>query len=279
MPRARNLKHDFFMDDELSDHPPLARLFFEALWCLADYKGDIEWREKKLKAQTLPYDDCDIKEFAINLDKSRFIRFYSDGDKLYLNIRTFSDHQNPHKNEREKGSVIPRYTEELRQLIDLTALTINLDKSRVNRYENGTDPADPLFPITDSCSLIPDSLNLIPDSKHLSEKSDVSAKKKTYSDEFNQFWTAYPASRRGNKKRAYAEWQKIDADAGVVICDMQERHLTDRVFTEDDQKFVPHAERWLAGTRWETEGIPVSRLGKKTDNNIRVGLDWVENGV
>ncbi len=175
MPRARNLKHDFFLDDELSEHPALARIFFEALWCLADYKGDLEWREKKIKAQTLPYDDCDIKEFAINLDKSRFIRFYSDGEKVYLNIRTFSDHQNPHKNERDKGSDIPAYSEKLRQLIDLKGLTINRDLSGLNRDENETDRAD-------SLSLIPDSLSLIPEPKqvwHAGQRDIIS-------DEYNR---------------------------------------------------------------------------------------------
>ena len=144
------------MDDELAEHPPLARLFFQALWCLADYKGDIEWSAKRLKIQTLPYDECDIEQFAINLDKSGFIRFYSDGEKIYLHIRQFVKHQNPHKNERDKGSEIPAYSEKLRQLIDLEGLTINRDLSRQDHDDNGTDPADSLFLIPDSRSLIAD---------------------------------------------------------------------------------------------------------------------------
>ena len=160
MPRARNIKYSFFMNDELAEHDPIERLFFQSLWCLADFKGDILWRSKKVKALTLPYDDVDIDKIAINLDNSGFIRFYSDGSKIYLNVTNFLVHQNPHKNERDKGSDIPEYTEELRQLIDLKGLKINRDKSGLNQDENETDPAD-------SLSLIPDSLNPIPNPQSL----------------------------------------------------------------------------------------------------------------
>lgn len=155
MARARNIKPSFFTNDELADIEPLGRLFFIGLWTIADYQGNIEWRERRLKAQLLPYDNCDIKEIAINLDKSGFIRFYSDGDRILLNVVNFCTHQNPHKNEREKGSSIPVFSEEGRQLIDFKGLTINRDKSGVDRDIDGTDRAD-------SLNLIPDSLNLIP---------------------------------------------------------------------------------------------------------------------
>lgn len=157
MPRARNLKYAFFTNDELAEHDPIDRLFFQSLWCLADYKGDIVWRSKKIKALTLPYDNVDIDSVAINLDKSGFIRFYSDGDNIYLNVTNFLEHQNPHKNERDKGSDIPAYTEELRQLIDLKGLTINPDKSRSNQDKDGSNRADSFNPIPDSFNPIPDS--------------------------------------------------------------------------------------------------------------------------
>ena len=151
MARARNIKPAFFSNDELAEsNCALGRLFFIGLWTIADHNGNLEWRPKRLKAQLLPYDNCDIKELAINLDKSGFIRYYSDGDILYINIAKFSDHQNPHKNEKDKGTTIPTYSEEGRQLIDLNTLTINPDKSRLNRESSHSDPADSLILIPDS---------------------------------------------------------------------------------------------------------------------------------
>ena len=163
MPRARNLKYSFFENDELADLNPLARLLFIGMWTIADYKGDFEWRKRKVKKQILPYDDCNISELAINLDKSGFIRFYSDGEKIYCRVVNFEKHQHPHKNEREKGSDIPAYTEDMRQLIDFKGLEINLDKSGLNRNNSASARADSLNLIPDSCNPNPDSLNPNPE--------------------------------------------------------------------------------------------------------------------
>lgn len=156
MARARNIKPAFFLNDDLAEQNcALGRLLFIGLWTLADYKGELEWRAGRIKAQILPYDECDIKLLAINLDKSGFIRFYSDGDKILVNIPNFSKHQNPHKNEKAGGSEIPAYCDSMRQVVDLTTLTINRDLSGLIPEQAGTNPADSLL-------LIPDSLNLDP---------------------------------------------------------------------------------------------------------------------
>ncbi len=169
MARSRNIKPSFFDNDELADNEPLGRLLFIGLWTIADFNGNLEWRERKIKKQILAYDNCDIKKLAINLDKSGFIRYYSDGDKIYINICNFTKHQNPHKNEREKGSDIPDYSEELRQLIDLKELTINHDKSRLDQECSASYPAD-------SCSLNPETNNPKSEQKKkVSQKLDYSS--------------------------------------------------------------------------------------------------------
>jgi len=172
MARARNIKPAFFNNDELAEIEPLGRLLFIGLWTIADFKGDLEWREKRIKAQLLPYDNCDVKKVAINLDKSGFIRFYSDNDKIYLNISNFSKHQNPHKNERIKGSEIPAFSESMRQVVDLTNITINRDKNGTAQDKTEVNHADSLIPITDSLNLIPDSLKPITEEQKPSAKAN-----------------------------------------------------------------------------------------------------------
>lgn len=158
MARARNIKPGFFSNDDLAENNcPLGRILFIGLWCLADYKGDVEWRTNRIKVQILPYDDCNIKQLAINLDLSGFVTFYSDGEKVYLRINNFDKHQNPHPNEKKKGSDIPDFTEEMRQLIDLKELAINRDKSRQVTERSITDRADSLIPHPDSLIPHPDS--------------------------------------------------------------------------------------------------------------------------
>lgn len=156
MARARNIKPSFFINEQLADNCPLGRLLFIGMWTMADYKGEFEWKERTLKIQTLPWDDCSLKELAINLDKSGLIRFYSDGSRVLVNIPNFERHQNPHPNEKKKGSDVPAYTEAMRQVIDLPMLTINRDKSRQAPEGSSSDPAD-------SCSLNPESPSLNPE--------------------------------------------------------------------------------------------------------------------
>ena len=170
MPRSRNIKYSFFTNDELAENDALGRLLFIGLWTLSDCNGNIEWRPKRIKAELLPYDDCDVESLAINLDKSGFIRFYSVQGKTLVNIVNFLKHQNPHKNERDKGSDTPKYSEEARQAIDIQGLTINPDKIEIYPDSNGTDPAV-------SCILIPDTCSLIPKKKPLSGKPSIDGQK------------------------------------------------------------------------------------------------------
>ena len=153
MARARNIKPQFFTNDELSELPPLARLLFIGLWTIADFKGCFEYKPKRLKVQLLPYDDCDIEQLVSALDKSGFISIYSVQGQRYIKVINFSKHQNPHKNEREGGSAIPDISlsdEKKPENSD------NLQNIEINREQDGTDRAD-------SLNLIPDSLNLIPE--------------------------------------------------------------------------------------------------------------------
>ena len=107
MARSRNIKPAFFTNDELAELDPIDRLTFIGLWTLADYKGCLECRPKRIKAQILPYDNVDIEQILINLDLSRFIAIYTVQGQLLIKVLNFSIHQNPHKNERDKGSNLP----------------------------------------------------------------------------------------------------------------------------------------------------------------------------
>lgn len=158
MARARNIKPSFFQNEELGELLPIERLAFIGMWTIADFKGCIELRPKRLKVQLLPYDECDFESIVNNLEKSRFISTYSVLGQRYIKIINFEKHQNPHKNERESGSEIPDITvrdDLINKINELEIIENNPDK-------NGTAPADSLLLIPDSLntdSLNPSSLN------------------------------------------------------------------------------------------------------------------------
>ncbi|MEO9497683.1 MAG: hypothetical protein ABJG42_24630 [Vibrio splendidus] len=259
MARARNIKPAFFTNDELAEIEPIGRLLFIGLWTIADCNGNLEWREKKIKAQILPYDSCETKEIMINLDKSGFVRFYSDGGKVYLNITNFDKHQNPHKNEREKGSEIPKYSEDMRQVVDLNTLTINRDKSGLNRDNDGTNRAD-------SLNLIPDSLNPInnvsPDGltqAKINEETDAALKA------FMDCWKACKkkmgVTNRSTLKKTKEKWDKHFTKAWWVKHTLEEfEEEVNRIIeyaasihVEDDMGFCP-ARNMMTGNFFSSKG-------------------------
>lgn len=143
MARSRNIKPAFFQNEELADLQPIERLAFIAMWTIADYRGCIEYRPKRLKIQLLPYDNCSIESIVTNLEQSRFIMTYSVQGQTYIKITNFEKHQNPHPNERKAGSTIPDVNEKDNTNSDLQNIVTNHDK-------DGTNRADSLIPLTDS---------------------------------------------------------------------------------------------------------------------------------
>lgn len=152
MARARNIKPSFFQHDVLGEVEPLARLLFIGMWTVCDYRGCVEYRPKRIKAQLLPYDDADISLLVKQLDESGLIAIYTVQGTAYIKVVNFEKHQNPHKNERDAGSDIPDISENGAQVVDFKGLEKNRDK-------DGTTRADSLFPL-------PSSLNPHPDSIH-----------------------------------------------------------------------------------------------------------------
>jgi len=105
MSRARNIKPGFFKNERLAECDSLARILFVGLWCEADREGRLEDRPKRLRAEYLPYDDCDANALLDQLAEHGFIVRYMAGEAKYIQVLAFSKHQNPHI--REPKSSIP----------------------------------------------------------------------------------------------------------------------------------------------------------------------------
>src|SRR5690606_6640904 len=105
MARARNIKPSFFANDDLADINPLGRLLFIGLWTIADREGRLEDRPRRIKAEVLPYDDCDVDALLDDLQKHGFILRYAVGGDRFIQVLNFTKHQNPHV--KETASTIP----------------------------------------------------------------------------------------------------------------------------------------------------------------------------
>ena len=155
MARARNIKPGFFSNDVLAECEPLARLLFAGLWTIADREGRLEDRPKRIKAELLPYDDCNIDALLDALHSKGFILRYSVENQQLIQILAFTKHQNPHKN--EVHSTLPQPEQHS------TSTVQSQDKYSTSTVQtpeqHSTNRAD--------------SLNLIPDSIDISAKADT----------------------------------------------------------------------------------------------------------
>lgn len=141
MARARNIKPGFFTNDLLAEIHPFGRLLFVGLWTIADRDGKLEDRPKKIKAEILPFDNCDVEKQLRELTERGFINRYVVGNVKIIQIINWKKHQNPHVKEAE--SLLPAPDEH---------------GASIGRIPDGTQP------LPERAGLIPDSLNLIPDS-------------------------------------------------------------------------------------------------------------------
>tara|TARA_R110002020_G_scaffold10785_2_gene40919 strand:- start:2771 stop:3562 length:792 start_codon:yes stop_codon:yes gene_type:complete len=107
MARARNIKPAFFENDILAECLPLSRLLFIGLWTIADKAGRLERRVKKIKAQVLPYDNCDCEKLLKQLEEKGFILSYKVDEIVYIQILNFDKHQNPHVKESASTILAP----------------------------------------------------------------------------------------------------------------------------------------------------------------------------
>lgn len=236
MARARNIKPAFFQNEELGELQPIDRLAFIAMWTVADFKGCIEYRAKRLKVQLLPYDNCDIESIVTNLEQSRFITTYSVQGQTYIKILNFEKHQNPHPNEKKSGSDIPD--------IDKSDNSINqLQNIVTNHDQDGSNRADSLL-------LIPDSPIPLPAKKTSREIALV------VDDDFNLFWKSYP--KKSAPDAAKKSWNKLKPNVTDVLNALQWQKQSEQ-WQKNGGQFIPNPATYLNQGRWKDEP-PVEEL-------------------
>lgn len=214
MSRSRNIKPGFFRNEVLVTLPFEYRLLFIGLWTMADKAGRMEDRPMKIRMELFPADSVDVDKGLSMLHSAGFIRRYVSEKVRYIQILTWSKHQNPHI--KEAASTIPA------------------------PCEHGSEPLpNPEF--TERAGLIPDSLNLIPDSLKKATVQQAGP-----CDGFDAFWALYP--RKQAKAKAKASWKRIkpeQRDALMAALPIQ--------IEQDDgwrRGFIPLPATYLNGERW-----------------------------
>lgn len=236
MPRARNIKPSFFTNDILAECTPLARIMFIGLWTISDREGRLEDRPKKIKAETLPYDNCDPDKLLDELYTRGFIIRYEHENKEYIQIVNFTKHQNCHV--KESASTIPAPCKTGAKLVKKSLLT-------------------------ESFLLNPESLLLKPDNV-----------REEFERSFNFFWNAFPKNNRSKGSRKDAENKFKTALTKDTFENIMEGVRKYETYIRNTGQSNKDAFRWLEKECWRDDyAIQSYELPRKAtaDDNITAG--------
>lgn len=216
MARIRYIKHDFFLNESLSQIEPLARLLFIGLWTLADREGRLEDRPVRIRVQVFPYDDLNVDNLLRQLEAGFITRYEVDGKK-YIQINNFSKHQRPHL--RESKSSIPPVS---RGKVVLSPEKVMSSPLGNGEWGMGNGERRP-----DAFS----GLGFLP-------------------PEFLAFWNAYP--KQINQAGTKREWEALSPGKELLIEIMGALALqnADWKARAVDIEFIPHPASWLRDRRW-----------------------------
>ena len=239
MSRIRYIKPGFFVDDDLAECQPLARILFAGLWTIADREGRLEDRPRRIRAELLPNEDVNTDALLQELaDHGRLIVRYEVDGHRYIAIPGFLKHQKPHA--RELPSTIPEPAEH-----DLGSAqasprqcpsTTQADLARARNGDldlNGDGDGDGVRALSGQDA--PDVLC-----------GDVVSESE---DKFTLFWAAYP--RKEARKRAARLWSRMTGDdrgRALAAC----RHYGAWAAEHPDGVLmIPTTFLSIDGRRWE----------------------------
>ena len=260
MPRIRQIKHDFYLDEELAGCSRDARLLFPGLWILADRAGRLEDRPARIKVQVFPYDDdigtAEVDKLLTELSKHFILRYECKGKRL-IQIVNFCKHQHCHV--REPQSEIPE--------------PIQVKKTKKARCKPGASPVqepveNPSGPA--ASGVLSNGVLSIEEPQTGASPVSRAAPSEVL---FDDFWKNYP--RKVGRQEAVKAWKKIKPDANLlnqILAALEWQRKTWR-----DPEYIPYPASWLNGRRWEDEKLAISNNGgsQKRGDDITEVFDRV----
>lgn len=255
MARLRTIKPGFFQNETLAELTMATRLLFIGLWTIADRRGILEDRPKRIKAQLFPYEDFDVDAALNELADGGFITRYVVDGVAAIHICKFAQHQTPHKH--ETANDLPEPDEHKTSTVHAS-----------DKHDTSTVHASPVF---GSGNLEQGSGDLGVES--LSPDGDEPEPAKPvpmYSPEFEAFWREYPTGH-GSKKVAYGHWRKLKPD--------ERARLPDALAAWNDCErwrsgYVKSAELWIRDRLWDQPPPPPKPRTVNGDHRGPKGPDF-----
>lgn len=272
MARARNIKPGFFTNEKVVELSMEARLLYIGLWTISDRAGRLEERPRRIKMEIFPADDVNVTACLDAIEREGLIRRYQADGMNLIWIPGFSEHQNPHKN--EKWSDLPPHPAEeiesdpVQSQVESGSAPEEHGASTVQApEEHGGNRAD-------SLNLIPDTGYLIPDCGESRENAQSPPGRAMPIGEHDQ--SAF--DRRFGKPAPFTLVAALCDELGVYTDDLSKRDrgkqesiakelIADGMTPDDVRRMV----RWLQGQAWVTGGIDLGLIKRQRGQWVLAG--------
>lgn len=276
MSRLRTIKPGFFLDEELAECDPLARLLFAGLWTIADRRGRLEDRPRRIKVETLPYDDCDVDALLDQLQTHGFIVRYEADGRRYIAIPTWEKHQSPHLKETE--STIPAPDKHGASTIQApyeppSSCLGSCLGSEIQEEQDLSSTAEAPDELVE-----PEVVDCEEDCEPL-EVSVVSSLP-AIDDGFEEFWSAYPR-KEGSRKKAAVTWRRLTREKRRYALGVaQTMGSIVAAGAGPERRFIPLPTTFLNGEHWDgwREGVPANWMPPRSqaDELDEVAREYAE---
>lgn len=246
MPRSRNIKPAFFLDDVLADLGTEYQVLMWGLPTLADAAGRLEDRPRQIKASIFPFGDFDVDAMLETLASARYISRYVVSDTKVIQIENVDQYFTPHRNEPE--STLPPHSE-----AESGALASPQDKS-------SGDPND----------FVLARQGLSDRSRSSESESEVASPpdRKAAADVFYnlvEFWPKTPTEAA--RIRAERVWEQLDPspEEAKAILSFAIQFVHDREFGRGQANYdrCLQLAPWLEGRQWLAESRPTMSAADK----------------
>lgn len=254
MARIRSIKPEIRTSEKVTSWPIEVRYFWIMLWGYVDDYGKGRDNPRLIKADSYPLDDDitakDVERWLKILEKDKVIQRYTVGDKQYLLILNWSEHQKP---SHPAKSVVPWP-----------------DPEADMGTEDSSNPPEGYARVSENGSPEQGAVEQGAGSSRAVEQGGVRAT--TINEDFESAWTEYPIkSGKKEAKTAYKKALQETSHQEIFEAVLKYRDDPNRV-----PKYTKHFATWLNKGCWNDGPLPEQWDTPKSEQRLQQGFDLVQ---
>ncbi len=277
--RIRTIKPEFWRSRDISDLNIEDRFLFIGLWSYVDDNGvgvyDVAIIAAELFAHDLSRDSREtlarVSGGLQRLSDKGLITLYSDEKRDLLHINTWTSHQRIDKPGKAR---YPR-PDAVRDTLATSSRDSRdtLAPGTEEQSTRGTVLITPPSPSLDADA--PTETEEVANENQPTPKPKPKPKPRTYPDDFQAFWDAYP--RRTAKADAYKAWKAATKRASTeTITTAAARYAADPNLP--DPQYIPYPATWLRSDSWDNPPEPprhdLTPTQRRLQATLTHGLTW-----